>query len=191
MKKGKFGIILCFYPIAAFAAVILNSPMICAALAALTIFAERDEWAGRQTLQACMLSAVLFFFDRFAGWGVSALRIPFFSTILSVVSSIFFAIAYLAAIAASILGILRVSRDGEANIPLFSSLAYRIYGKVKPRPVQPVTYAAPYEYPPQPQPPQPQTAAPYPPQPQYPQQYTPPVNVPPQQNNGSNGPNSF
>ena len=64
MKKGKFGIVLCFYPIAAFAAVILNAPIICFALAAAAIFIERDEWAGRQTLQAWMVSALVYFFDK-------------------------------------------------------------------------------------------------------------------------------
>ena len=190
MKKGKFGNILCFYPIAALAAVILNSPLICAALAALAIFAEQDEWAGRQSLQAWMLSAALFFFDRFTGWGSSILPIPFLSTALSFISSALFVILYLAAITASVLGILRVSRDGEANIPLFSSLAYRIYGKARPKPVQQsAPYGIPYEYPSQP--PQPQPPQQYPPQYVPPQQYAPPVNVPPQQNNGSNGPNPF
>ena len=50
MRKGKFGIVLCFYPIAAFAAVILNSPLICAALTAVAVFLEKDEWTGRQTV---------------------------------------------------------------------------------------------------------------------------------------------
>ena len=57
MRKGKFGIVLCFYPIAAFAAVILNSPLICAALTAAAVFLEKDEWTGRQTVQAWMASA--------------------------------------------------------------------------------------------------------------------------------------
>ena len=43
MKKGKFGIVLCFYPIAAFAAVILDSPLICLILVMAAIFLEQDE----------------------------------------------------------------------------------------------------------------------------------------------------
>lgn len=184
MRKGKFGIVLCFYPIAAFAAVILNAPLICAALAAVAIFVERDEWAGRQTLQAWMASALVFFFERVVNWGVSIISIPFFSTFLSVVSTIFFVLVYLAAILFSILGIIRVMKDQEANVPFFSELAYRIYGQRKPKPViPPMQYQAPYT-------PQPQAPA----QGQYPPQYAPPQYTPPaapaapQQTGGQDGP---
>lgn len=173
MRKGKFGIVLCFYPIAAFAAVILNSPLICAALAAVAIFLERDEWTGRQTLQAWMISALVFFFQRVVRWGLSIISIPFFSAFLSVVSTILFVAVYLAAILFSVLGIIRVMKDQEANVPLFCELSYRIYGQRKPKPVAPpIQYQVPY-------PPQP---------PQYPPQYAPPANVPPQQNAGQDGP---
>lgn len=197
MKKGKFGIVLCFYPIAAFAAVILNSPIICLALAAAAVFLEKDEWAGRQTLQAWMASVIVFFFHDLFRSGVSMIHVPFLSAVLSAAAGILSAAVYLAAIILSILAILRVSKEGEANIPLLSSLAYRIYGKVRPKPA-PVSYGAPYQAPqpqtgayPYPDPnsapsaPQPY-AAPYPPQPNQPPihpapapQYTPPV--PPQQ----------
>lgn len=58
MRKGKFGVVLCLYPIVGFACVILNQPLLCAAVFALALIAERDPWAGRQTLQAFALSAV-------------------------------------------------------------------------------------------------------------------------------------
>ena len=175
MKKGKFGIVLCFYPIAAFAAVILNFPLICFALAAIAIFIERDEWAGRQTLQAWMASVLVFFFDQVADWGVNLVPVPFLSSLLSVVYTILFVAVYLAAILFSVLGIIRVMKDQEANIPFLSELAYRIYGKRKPKPVAPpVQYQAPY-------PQQPQQPGQYPP-PQYapPQPYAPPAPQPPQ-----------
>ena len=83
MKKGKFGIVLCFYPIAAFAAVILNSPIICLALAAAAIFLEKDEWAGRQSLQAWMASVVVFFFNGLFKNVMGLIHVPFLSTMLS------------------------------------------------------------------------------------------------------------
>lgn len=212
MKKGKFGILLCFYPIAAFAAVILNSPLIAAALTAAAIFVEKDEWAGRQSLQAWMAALIVSFFrglslavDRF-------FYIPVLSSVLSAVTGILGVLVYLAAIILSILSIIRVSKDGEANFPLLSSLAYRVYGKVRPKPA-PVPYSY-YPYPPAPNgdpaqapPPQQPYAPPvYPPQngpaPQYeyappmnpaPQQPTPPAQPPqnPPQANGQNAPSSF
>lgn len=192
MKKGKFGILLCFYPIAAFAAVILNVPLAAAALAAVAVFLEKDEWAGRQTLQALMAAVLVAFFQ---GLPTAVNKffyfIPFFSNVLSVASSILSFVVYLAAIILSILCILRVSKGGEANFPLLSSLAYRIYGKVRPRPApvqysyQPVQQPGAYPYPSpngdgsQPSQPQPPYTPPmYPPQngqaPQY--EYAPPMN---------------
>lgn len=176
MKKGKFGIVLCFYPIAAFAAVILNSPLICLLLAMAAIFLEKDEWAGRQTLQACIACAVVFFFDRAVDL-VQLIRIPYISTLLSVVATAAFVLVYLAAIVFSVLGVIRVRKGGEANFPLFAEIAYHIYGKCRPKPVAPAAppaYPMPYAAPQQPvQPPQ----QPYPPQNTYPAppQYAPPM----------------
>lgn len=172
MKKGKFGIVLCFYPIAAFAAVILNAPIICFALAAAAIFIERDEWAGRQTLQAWMVSALVYFFDKVARTILSVFHLPFLSGFFSAVSTIVFVLVYLAAILFSILAIIRVSKGGEANVPVFSELAYRVFGAFKPKPVRtPPPYAPydpsqPYGAPPMPQQQNQQQPypAPYPPQ---------------------------
>lgn len=136
MKKGKFGIVLCFYPIAAFAAVILNSPLFCLALAAAAIFLERDEWAGRQTLQALMASFLVSFFEHAQTIFADSIFIPVVSTVLSVVSTVVFVMLYLAAIIFSILGIIRTGKGEEANFPVFSDLAFRIYGKLKPKPVR-------------------------------------------------------
>lgn len=151
MQKGKFGIVLCFYPIAAFAAVILNSPLIAAALTAVAVFVERDEWAGRQTVQAWMLSALVWFFDKAVRLMTARLAIPVLSTVLSVVSTVLFVAVYLAAILLSVLAITRTMRGGEANLPFFAELAYRLYGKTRPKPLPPAGQYPPYgAQPPQP-----------------------------------------
>lgn len=141
MKKGKFGIVLCFYPIAAFAAVILNFPLFCLALAAAAVFLERDEWAGRQTLQAVMASFLVSFFEHAQTVFADSIFIPVVSTVLSVVSTVVFVLLYLAAIIFSILGMIRTGKGEEANFPVFSDLAFRIYGKLKPKPVRVPQYA--------------------------------------------------
>lgn len=189
MKKGKFGIVLCFYPIAAFAAVILDYPLLALAITAAAIFIEKDEWAGRQTLQASMASLTVFFVDtviRPALLRVNIPFIPFISSLLSTVSAVLSFVVYVAAVVMSILAIIRVRKDEEANFPLFSELAYHIYGQSKPKPATPPApkYAAPYGVPQQPvqQPFQPQANYPQAPaqpvQPQVPQ-YTPPMAVQP------------
>ncbi len=186
MKKGKFGIVLCFYPIAAFSAAILHAPLICAGLAAAAAFLERDEWAARQSLQAWMLSALVFFVRTAAGWGLSEFYIPFFSRLLTITSTVLLVLVSLACVLFSILGIIRTAKGGEANIPLLSDLAYRVYGKVKAKPAPPASQYVPYNPPQPPQAPnmpcsappvQQPTVAPYPQSYQVPQ-YSPPPQQP-------------
>mgnify|MGYP003266981225 CR=1 FL=1 len=184
MRKGKFGVVLCLYPIVGFACVILNQPLLCAAVFALALIAERDPWAGRQTLQAFALSAVTavlrsvlaFVVQLFPGdyysWGV----LRYLSVALGALS----ALVYLLAIVISVLAITRVMKDREAGLPLLSDLAYWAFGLRKPRPAPGPYTPPPFQQPgpgqPVPPPPQPGPAghAPYPP-------YAPPkAPVPPQ-----------
>ena len=185
MKKGKFGILLCFYPIAAFAAVILNSVLIAAALAAAAVFIEKDEWTGRQTLQACMAAVIVSFFRGLSLAADGLPYIPVLSSVFSAAAGILSFLVYLAAIVLSILCILRVAKDEEANFPLLSSLAYRVYGKVRPKPApvqytyQPVQQPGAYPYPApngDPAPQQPYAPAGYPQQNGQAPQYAPPMN---------------
>ncbi len=134
MKKGHFGLVLCAYPILAFACVILRQPIVCSIMLVLAAFLEKDEWAGRQTFQAWILSLLVSFFSEVVPWGVSLFTLSFVSAFLSTVANVFSVIVYLAAIMLSVLAIVRVMRDQEANLPLLSDLAYKIYGKQKPRP---------------------------------------------------------
>ena len=42
MRKGTFGVVLCLYPILAFAGVILNWPLLCAVCFAFAMLVEKD-----------------------------------------------------------------------------------------------------------------------------------------------------
>lgn len=151
MRKGKFHLVLCFYPIVAFACVILQQPVLCALVLGLCVFLEKDEWAGRQTLQAWILSLVVSFFSGLVPWAVSLFTISFVSDFLSTAASVVSAIVYAGAIVLSILGMTRVLKDQEANLPLLSDLAYRAYGMRAPKPM-PGQYPPPFtpQYPGQP-----------------------------------------
>ena len=151
MRKGRFGILLYVYPIIAFSCVILRLPLVCALAFGFVLLAERDEWAGRQTLQALLLSAFTEIIQRILVWGAHALPdSTYFLWYLSLAFNFLSALVYLAAIVLSVWAILRVIKDREVDLPLLSNLAYRAYGKVKPRPF-PGAYPPPY--PPQGQPP--------------------------------------
>ena len=185
MRKGKLGVVACLYPILGFVCVILNQPLLCALIFGFVLVAERDEWAGRQTLQALGLSAIAVVLRELLVYSVNLfpVYIDFFH-FLSTAFGTLSALVYLAAIITSMVAITRVMKDQEASLPGLDRLAYRAYGKQKPRPmpgqypppygVQP-PYAHPYQQPGQPYPPQP---GPYQQPPQAPQQPQPPV--PPQ-----------
>ena len=185
MRKGKLGVVVCLYPILGFVCVILNQPLLCALIFGFVRVAERDEWAGRQCLQAVGLSAIAVVLRELLVYSVNLfpVYIDFFH-FLSTAFGTLSALVYLAAIITSMVAITRVMKDQEASLPGLDRLAYRAYGKQKPRPmpgqypppygVQP-PYAHPYQQPGQPYPPQP---GPYQQPPQAPQQPQPPV--PPQ-----------
>lgn len=185
MRKGKLGVVVCLYPILGFVCVILNQPLLCALIFGFVLVTERDEWAGRQCLQAVGLSAIAVVLRELLVYSVNLfpVYIDFFH-FLSTAFGTLSALVYLAAIITSMVAITRVMKDQEASLPGLDRLAYRAYGKQKPRPmpgqypppygVQP-PYAHPYQQPGQPYPPQP---GPYQQPPQAPQQPQPPV--PPQ-----------
>lgn len=181
MKKGRFGIVYSFYAILAFVGVILKLPILCALVLGFVLLAEKDEWTGRQTLQGLLLSLVVVFFGNVVTWAVSLVSLPFFTGFLATVASVVSALVYAAAIVLSILAILRVMKDEEANLPLFSEIAYHAYGKTKPKPAP-----APGQYPPPYAPPQPGQVPPQYAQPPVPPQYGAPQNGGPQvsQQNG-------
>lgn len=181
MRKGKLGVVLCLYPIVGFLCVLFHLPVVCALIFGFVLAAERDEWAGRQSLQALGLSAVSTALEQLLR-AVGNLFPSYYSgffAFLSVAFGVLAVLVYLIAIILSIAAILRVARDQEADLPVLSGLAYRAYGKRKPQPM-PGPYQAPY--PPQGQPPYP----PYPPQGQ-PFQQQPPYQ-PPQASGQQNGP---
>ncbi len=116
--------------------VILNQPLLCALIFGFVLVAERDEWAGRQTLQALGLSAIAVVLRELLVYSVNLfpVYIDFFH-FLSTAFGTLSALVYLAAIITSMVAITRVMKDQEASLPGLDRLAYRAYGKQKPQPM--------------------------------------------------------
>lgn len=180
MKKGRFGILLVFYPILAFVGVILKMPLLCALLFVFVLFAEKDEWAGRQTLEALLTSLVVFFVTTLTSWFNAFSSLFFWSGFTSVLTTLVSTAVYIAAIVLSVLAIIRLGKQMDAQIPLFSALAYRAYGQEPPHALPPV-------YPQPPVPPQNYPTAPNQNQP-YPPAGGPAPYVQPSQPTPQNGP---
>ncbi len=143
MEKGKFGIRLAFYGVAAFALAIFGNYTALLLLAAATIFVEKDEWASRQVIQALCLYTlpylvnaafdVLGFFNWF-GWSSNGIIYGIyrgFSRVESIVSFI----VNIAVILFAFMGIMKNAKGQEAGIPGAEKFAQWVYGKVAPKPV--------------------------------------------------------
>lgn len=154
MKQGKFGLRLAFYAILAFVLALLKQPLLCGLLLGFVLLAEEDQWAARQVLQGFMLSLVVFFFMdiAFAFSSLISIHPNFFSSFLTGVQWVVSLLAYVACAVFAILGIVRVSRDQEANLPFFSNLAFQAFGQKKPQPVKQVYPPQGYAPPQQPMP---------------------------------------
>lgn len=154
MKQGKFGLRLAFYAILAFVLALLNQPLLCGLLLGFVLLAEGDQWAARQVLQGFMLSLVVFFFMdiAFTFTGLIPFRFGFLFDFITGAQRVVSLLAYAASVVFAILGIVRVSRDQEANLPFFSNLAYRAFGQKKPQPVKQVYPPQGYAPPQQPMP---------------------------------------
>ena len=148
MKKGKFGVVLPLYAVAAMILAMFGNIIPVVALTIFVIAVEKDEWASRQCIQAsCVIAfgwiiseAVTILKTPFADWvghfvysGGYAAFVEYynysFSILLDLVR-VFFLVMLL-------IGAIKVARGGEANIPLASKFANWAYGKVIPKP-QPV-----------------------------------------------------
>lgn len=138
MRKGKFGILLSYYAVLAFILVILNQTLLCGLLFLVALLFEKDEWLGRQTLQALGLSLVVSLFS-----GVTNIMSSFFNswffnfaTVFSVISTL----VWVAAIILSIVAIINCLKEQDAGIPILSDIAYKAYGVQKPSYKPPVQH---------------------------------------------------
>lgn len=170
MEKGKLGIRLSVYAVLAFVLAAFGLYLGIIGLLAVVLIAEKDEWAGRQVLQALMLCLlpsmigavfdVLGFMNWF-GWGNYGSAVYTISSIWSRFNSVINWLVNIAVYVFALIGILNVSKGKEAGIPVFSGFADWAYGRVvaKAQPVyqQPVYQQPVYQQPVYQQPVAPQT----------------------------------
>ena len=169
MEKGKLGIRLSVYAVLAFILAAFGLYLGIIGLLAVVLIAEKDEWAGRQVLQALMLCllpsmvsavfGVLGFMNWF-GWGSYGSAVYAISSIWSRFNSVINWLVNIAVYVFALIGILNVSKGKEAGIPVFSSFANWAYGKIVVK-AQPVYQQPVYQQPVAPQAPV-QAAAPTP-----------------------------
>lgn len=163
MRKGKLGIAYQVYAIIAFALAIFGQWLLCALLLGLVMVYEKDEWTTRQCMQAFFLGAVSMVANVVEGiFGglrdfVSKILVlahvydyTTFYNVFGLISQLLGFVCLLAVFGLGIMGLLKVIKGQEANLPLLSKWAYQAYGYVQQAPPKP----QPQQYAPQPQAPQ-------------------------------------
>lgn len=161
MTKGKFGVCLWFYAALAFILALLDQTLLCGILLLFVIAVEGDEWTTKQVMQAffitlavSVISMVLNLLGDIVGW------IPFLGSIAKKVFNVVLKIVDILKIVLAIIGLVKVSKCQDANIPGLSAFADKAFGVVVKKtyaPVQPQYQQPPVQYqtPPQPQQPVP------------------------------------
>ncbi|MEG0832745.1 MAG: zinc ribbon domain-containing protein [Oscillospiraceae bacterium] len=139
MKKGKIGIYPWFYAALAFIACMFNQALVVAVIVLFAAAFEKDDWLNRQDFQALGLvlvyNAVKYIWDLAAGFLMLVLKHrESFLTVLSWMTTLIFP-AILVSLSA--LGLFRVLKGSEAQIPGISIIVLKAYGFVAQKP----TYA--------------------------------------------------
>lgn len=141
MKKGKFEIILSFYAVLAFILAFLGMQTLIFLLLGFVILAERDEWTVKQVLQALMLSIVSSIIYSIQNVLDIVTLVPIIGNIINTGFSVIVGLINVIVFIFTIIGILNVSKEKDANIPVFQNFAEWAYGKV----VKKVTYQQPVQ----------------------------------------------
>lgn len=154
MEKGKLGIRMSFYAVAAFVLAALGYSTGWFLLAGVVLVVEKDEWASRQVIQSgCLMvlsSIISVIFDVFGfiDWTSWASYDSILYKIFKIWSHfqdiVFWGVGIVVYIFA-FLAIMKVAKGKEAGVPLADKFANWAYGKVveKVKPVAPVAPAQP------------------------------------------------
>lgn len=145
MRKGRYGVALAFYAVAAFVFAMFESILPLVLLTAFVIAVEDDEWAGKQCIQALVIVVLKWVISevfvlinlplKWIGFIITDYESGF-HTFTSVISKLFtfaqdlIGIAFLVFIA---LAIVAVIKEKSANFPLAAQVANWAYGVAKPQ----------------------------------------------------------
>ena len=125
MEKGRFGIRLSFYTVLAFILAFLGYSTLLFLLAGIVIFVEKDEWAGKQVIQAICLCLIVNLVSSVLGIldPIRYIPVPVLSTMWNAMKGLITSILSIAVLAMAVVGILNNLKGKDANILGASKLA--------------------------------------------------------------------
>ena len=131
MTKGKYGIALSFYAALAFVLAILGQTLLCGLLLGFVIISEKNEWLTRQVMQAFFLTL----FTAVVSNVLNAIHIfrdiPFVGGVFGTILNIIEGAVGLLVLVFAIIGIVKVLKDQDAGIPVFSGWANKAFGYIE------------------------------------------------------------
>lgn len=150
MGKGRYGISLSFYAVAAFLLAMFGNLTLCTLLLGFVIAAERNQWLIKQVIQAWTLSLAGIILQSVISWFGQINR---YAANGNVTEIILWILSWFVSVAVIILGILsavKVSKGQEAKIPFGGKLSDWAYGLVRQKAYNQPPYAQPQYGQPQP-----------------------------------------
>lgn len=135
MEKGQTGVRFAFYAVAAFVLALLGYSTGLFILTAAVIIAEKNEWATRQIIQACVLFFIGVIFHEVFGWFniINKIPVDFIVRAWRVLYGVIDRIFYIVMLVFYIIGIVRTAKGKEAKIPLANAIANWACGVVIPK----------------------------------------------------------
>ncbi len=135
MRKDNFGICLSFYAVLAFVLAMLHSTIPLMLLLGFVIVVHKDQWLSMQVMQAFFLSMFYGIIDGIIDVITGIIR-PFYSVpilggLLSGAFNIIDSLIYLIIFVFAIIGISKVAKEQDANIPVAKTFAEKAFGLVK------------------------------------------------------------
>ena len=130
MEKGKFGIRMCFYTVLAFVLAYLGYSTVLFLLAGVVIFVERNEWAGRQVIQAVCLCLASNLINALLNIFNPLVNIPVLGSMWNVANGLIESVFSILILVFCVVGVLNNLKGKDANIILASKFADWAYGVI-------------------------------------------------------------
>lgn len=135
MKKDNFGICINFYAVLGFVLALLGQTTLALLLLGFVIIVHKDQWLIMQVMQAVFLCFISGIISAFLSVLNPIYSIPivgvFLSATLGVVISFITSIISLIIFILTIMGIVKVAKGADANLPLVKGFANKAFGIVK------------------------------------------------------------
>lgn len=141
MLKGKYPIVLPAVAAISFVLAFFGYYEILVLVVAYALLCERDNWLIKQTLQALYLGLSVGAVLTVLGWVFSFVNVPSwtdmtgFYSFTANVHGVLNGIANIFLLVFALMGLLKVIKGEDANLPIFGDLADKSMGIIKPKPV--------------------------------------------------------